>query len=222
MSSEVPGELRSSVDSLGDPEELVRRLRRDGYVFLRGLLPREGVLDLRRAILEVCQRHGWLSPGSSLLDGEKLLDETVFVHPMKIARISFPNNVKQTTPAHQDDVHIQGSFETYTSWIPLGDMPFSLGGLAVDVDGLGLDWHGTEHRAGDVLVFPSTATHKALPNLSGDRLRLSVDYRYTGLTHAVGEGSLKPHYHWQVPDLPVHVVPLTDARARVARSEENR
>ncbi|HET6486211.1 MAG TPA: phytanoyl-CoA dioxygenase family protein [Spirochaetia bacterium] len=305
MSDEV-GELRNSQDALSDAEELRRRLRRDGYIFLRGLLAREDVVELRRALLEVCQRHGWLSAGSQLLDARvsrpptqegsaefmpvyveiqkmeafhrfahqaalidpiaRLLDEPVFVHPMKIARISFPNNVQQTTPSHQDYVHIQGSFETYTSWIPLGDVPRSLGGLAIlagshklgilqpraaygagglglDVDSLGLPWHGTDYRAGDVLLFPSTAIHKALPNLSQDRLRLSVDYRYTGVTHAVGEGSLKPHYHWQVPELtyeniyrdwksedlkfywkklPLHVVPLTDAWAKMARGDDKR
>jgi hypothetical protein len=294
----------NSADSLNQPEELRRRMRRDGYLFLRGLLPGDEVLGLRRRILEICQRHGWLVPGVDLMEGrtqhpptmegredympvyaevqlmeefhllahhpaltetlEKLFEEPVLVHPMKIGRISFPKNVQNTTAAHQDYVHIQGSFETYTSWIPLGDVPRDLGGLAVlagshklgvlqpkqayGAGGLGLDtdqydlpWHGGEFQAGDALIFLANTIHKALPNLTEDRLRLSTDYRFTGISHAICETNLRLHFSWQVKELtfenlyknwkteslkyywkklPLHVVPPTEAWYHTARREE--
>ena len=202
-----------------------------------------------------------LAHDASLLDPVgKVLDEPVFVHPMKIGRISFPNNTRATTPEHQDYVHIQGSFDTYTSWIPLGDVPEELGGLAVlagshklgilpprpadgagglgvDTESYGLPWHGGDFRAGDVLLFPSNMVHKALPNLTADRLRLSVDYRFTGMSHGICESNLRMHYGGELPELtfenlyrhwktdhlkyywksqPLHIVPFTDAWHRGA------
>ena len=99
----------------------------------------------------------------------------------------FPENIRYTTPAHQDYIHIQGTEETYTAWIPLGDCPqyfgglavlagshkFSVlptkraegaGGLGVDTDHLNLTWVSTDYRIGDFLLFQSLAVHKALPN----------------------------------------------------------
>jgi hypothetical protein len=287
--------LVDSSRSLDAPEELRRRMRRDGYLFLPGLLPAGDIQSLRRRLLDICAAHGWLAPGSATGEARTaraptqegkpdywpvyrelqlceefhvlahhpslraplahLLEEEVFVHPMKIGRISFPRNAGATTPPHQDYVHIQGSFETYTSWVPLGDVPRELGGLAVlagshrlgilppraaaGAGGLGLadeipglSWHAGDFSAGDVLLFPSQLVHKALPNLTADRLRLSVDYRFTGVSHAVCESNLRLHYSWEIPDLtfetlyrswgredlkyywkklPLHVVPFTQA-----------
>ena len=43
-----------------DSEELRRRMDRNGYLFFRELLDPGQVQDLRRDVLEVCQRGGWL------------------------------------------------------------------------------------------------------------------------------------------------------------------
>lgn len=146
-----------------------------------------------------------------------LVQEPVFVHPRNIARVSFPNAAFFTTPAHQDFVHIQATPETYTAWIPLSDCPQVLGGLAVlagshrlgllpvhkangagglgvDTDGLGLEWHTSDYHAGDVLIFHSMLVHKALPNLTPDSLRLSADYRYQGVSQPIVADGLEPHY----------------------------
>jgi len=147
----------------------------------------------------------------------RLLAEEVLVHPRNIARLIFPQDEKYTTPAHQDWIHVQGTPETYTSWIPLSDCPFSLGGLVVmagshrsgifkthsayGAGGLGIDterlpfqWVGSEFRLGDVLIFHSHTVHKALPNRDPERLRLSVDYRYQGVSQPIAPGSLQPHH----------------------------
>jgi hypothetical protein len=58
-----------SNDLLGDPPSLRKRLRDDGYLFLRGILPRDDVMRVRQQILKICQEAGWLRPGSDLIDG---------------------------------------------------------------------------------------------------------------------------------------------------------
>ena len=155
----------------------------------------------------------------SILDVcDKLFGEPTLPHPRNIGRIMFPENIRYTTPAHQDYIHIQGTEETYTAWIPLGDCPqyfgglavlsgshkFSVlptiradgaGGLGVETDHLNLVWVSADYQIGDFLLFQSLAVHKALPNQTTDRLRLSVDYRYQGQSQPITEGSLLPHFN---------------------------
>jgi hypothetical protein len=241
------------------PTDLRARADQDGCVFFRGLLPPEPVLDLRRQILELCARHGFLAPETPLdaavaapevrcREGDpeymaayddiqrleafhalahqppllaalrNLFGEEVLVHPRNIARVMFPQNNDYTTPAHQDYVHIQGTEETWTAWIPLGDCPRELGGLevlpgshrfgalpvrsangagglGVETDGLGLEWAGGDFHCGDVLLFQSLCVHRGFNNQTPDRVRLSVDYRYQGVSQPLTEGSLLPHFN---------------------------
>ena len=58
-----------SNDLLHDPPALRKRLRDDGYLFLREILPEDDVIHLRRRILEFCREAGWLREGSELMDG---------------------------------------------------------------------------------------------------------------------------------------------------------
>src|SRR5690242_3652748 len=51
-----------------DPVELRRRAERDGYLFLPRLIPVAPLLGVRRQILAVCERHGFLAPGSNPSD----------------------------------------------------------------------------------------------------------------------------------------------------------
>ena len=55
--------LKAFVDSTeiaGDGAALGERMARDGYLFVRGLLPRAAVLDVRRQLLEIAGEGGWL------------------------------------------------------------------------------------------------------------------------------------------------------------------
>jgi ectoine hydroxylase-related dioxygenase (phytanoyl-CoA dioxygenase family) len=102
-------------------------------------------------------------------------------------------------------------------WMPLVDCPAELGGLAVlagshtlgilpvhaatgaggigiTTDKLGLSWHTSNFAAGDILLFHSHTIHKALPNVTSNRLRISVDYRYQGVSQPIVEDGLYPHY----------------------------
>lgn len=67
MGSPELGELRDS--SSLPVSELRARLREDGYIFLRGLLPREAVLAARLEILKHLQGQGLLKEGAALEEG---------------------------------------------------------------------------------------------------------------------------------------------------------
>jgi len=116
-----------------------------------------------------------------------------------VCRLVFPAALERTTPPHQDHFYIRGSTAMWTAWIPLGDCPISLGGLAVlpgsHTSGLrphdvgegnerAIDvsedagWAGASYRLGDVLLFNALTVHRALPNLTANRIRLSADFRY--------------------------------------------
>ena len=72
------------------------------------------------------------------------------------------------------------------------------GGLGIDTAPLeadGLYWVGGDYEIGDALFFHSHAVHKAMPNQTSDRIRLSVDYRYQGVSKPVTDGSLLPHFN---------------------------
>ena len=59
--------MRPFVDSTeiaGNGEVLRQRLAADGYLFLRGLLPRAAVMEVRQQLLELAAAGGWLKPGA--------------------------------------------------------------------------------------------------------------------------------------------------------------
>jgi hypothetical protein len=151
---------------------------------------------------------------------DAIVGEPLLVHPRKIARTSLPQD-DEYTPPHQDFRLIQGTVDTLTCWVPLGDCPASLGslrmlqgshhrglieadagkgpgGLQVEVDDDDTDWRTTDYRAGDVIVFTSLTVHGALRN-NENRLRFSADFRYQSLLEPVLAASLEPHYFPQVP-----------------------
>ena len=147
---------------------------------------------------------------------ERLLGGEVLAHPRKIGRITFPARQEESTPPHQDYPLIKGATRTYTLWMPLGDCPRSLGGLAilagsnqsgyrehVPMRGTGgtgvvlegdVEWHSSDMKAGDCLLFHSHTIHKALPNVSGKYLRISADNRYQLASDEVDPSSLLPHF----------------------------
>lgn len=250
---------RDATPLLGTPGAIRRQADEDGYLFFAGLIPAEPLLRVRRAIAEICARHGFLAEGSRPEDAiarpgvafregspeymaaydeiqclesfhvlahqppllaalRELFGEEVLVHPRNIARVMFPQNNLFTTPAHQDFVHIQGTEDTWTSWIPLGDCPrelgglevlpgshrhgvlptrsaYGAGGLGVDTEALGLEWVGGDFQNGDVLLFQSLCVHRGIDNQTPDRVRFSVDYRYQGVSRPVTESSLLPHFN---------------------------
>ena len=152
----------------------------------------------------------------------RVLGHEPLLHRRKIGRITFPQNVNQTIMAHQDFHYIRGTPRTYTLWLPLGDCPTELGSLAVlrgshragflehrrfpeknVAFGLpeetlpreeGIAWHGGDFALGDVLLFHAYTVHEALPNLTENRLRLSIDNRYQHPDEALEPGAMGTHY----------------------------
>jgi hypothetical protein len=113
-----------------------------------------------------------------------------FCYPLKLPRIVYPAALVPRQPGnvvHQDYRSVQDMF---TCWVPLGDVPPSLGGLAVEpgsqttsrvrhrpLESLEPGWLTADYRAGDVLVFHCLTTHAALPN-TDSRMRFSAEYRW--------------------------------------------
>jgi hypothetical protein len=65
--------MQDSSDLLGDTEALRARLAEDGYLYLRGALDPAAVLGLRRAMLGVLERHGWIRGGLALMEGQAVV-----------------------------------------------------------------------------------------------------------------------------------------------------
>ena len=61
--------FKESNKLLNDSSKLRKQLRDDGYLFFRGIIPKNEILQLRLQILEICQEAGWLRPDAKLMDG---------------------------------------------------------------------------------------------------------------------------------------------------------
>lgn len=153
----------------------------------------------------------------------KLCGGQVLPHPQKIARLWFPKYTAHTTPMHQDYIFFQGSVQTYTMWSPVGECPLELGPLAVlpgshklgrvrehhfslGAGGLAIveeelrqelgenfGWVSTDFGLGDAIIFNAHMVHQALPNLTEDRMRISLDNRSQDITMPIAEHMLTPH-----------------------------
>ncbi|MDA0334575.1 MAG: hypothetical protein O2782_05365, partial [bacterium] len=61
------------------------------------------------------------------------------------------------------------------------------------------DWHTTNYEAGDTLIFNSLLAHRALPNETADRMRVSLDNRYQSVHIPIAEQMLTPHLSGVAP-----------------------
>lgn len=255
----IQGELFDSSAHLTDPPKLRSDMEERGYVFIRGLFPPDELKSVRRDIVGVLGKNGWLDPEVDPMNAQSapgvgpyaesvhpeyapvydqilhlesfhtiphhprlvqlfrdLFDGEPLIHPRHITRVVFPNAIEETTPPHQDYVHIRGTRNTLTAWFPVGDCPRELGGLTVlegshkqgllptvgarGAGGCGIlveegdqNWVTTDFVAGDALVFLALTVHAGLPNLTRNRLRLSMDIRTSPVAEPVHPSSLLPH-----------------------------
>jgi len=145
-----------------------------------------------------------------------LLDSEILVHPRHIARMITGHRAMTPTPPHQDFPLIQGTANTWTCWIPLGDCPREMGGLsfllgshrqgyvpiqpskgaggiAVKLCPSEVRWAEDDYQAGDIVVFTSHMIHKGLRCQDKELIRLSLDIRYQSGKESVEMRSLFPH-----------------------------
>lgn len=163
------GELRDSSPLRGDPAALRRRIADDGYLLLRGALPREQVLAARAEFCAKLAAVGLIDRRYPVTDaiysgsnaGLGTIDRKAFAHDLRtgpairaltqqgpiiafyeqflggpILPFSFiwVRTVRPgaATGCHYDWVYMgRGTRNLYTSWLPIGPVPFSDGPLAV-------------------------------------------------------------------------------------------
>ncbi|MEU4197032.1 phytanoyl-CoA dioxygenase family protein [Kribbella sp. NPDC026611] len=186
-----------------DRGALRRRLMRDGYLYLSGLLDPVVVLAFREYYLgltgAVTDRASYrrvlfeeVVPGPEYaafcaqpaLKGwfEWFLGGTPFLHRRKIIRQTAPgeNGIGTATQAHYDLVYLRGgSDQVLSAWIPLGDCPVERGGLTY--------LEASHHRvlaeeAAGRLKRPAASITADLP-----RLATSYDARWLVADYAAGD-----------------------------------
>jgi hypothetical protein len=184
-----------------DLPRLRARLRRDGYLFLTGLLEPEAVLEFRRYYFEltgaVTDRASYrkvlfdqIVPGPEYaafcaqLRGwfEWFLGGEPFLHKRKIIRQTAPGEkgIGTATQAHYDLVYLRGgSDQVLSAWIPLGDCPVDRGGLTY--------LEGSHHRvlqeeASGRLKRPAASITADLPALAEE-----YDARWLVTDYAAGD-----------------------------------
>lgn len=161
-------------------------------------LPREPVraVKMRDAFGDPGYRRILADPGFNMIAFTSPMADLArswapgFCYPLKLPRIVYPAAVVPRQPGsvvHQDFRSVQDMF---TCWVPLGNVPQSLGGLAVEPGSqstsrvrhrpfghLEPGWLTADYRTGDVLVFHYLTTHAALPN-KDNSMRFSAEYRW--------------------------------------------
>jgi len=136
-------------------------------------------------------RLPYLSPLRQLV--RLILGSGAFSYPFKVLRTVYPERRRAPVTlgryVHQDYQN-SGVQDMLTTWLPLMDIPASLGGLAVQPGShLGgpvrprllqagePGWVTTDYRPGDVLLFHCMTAHAALPN-HAELIRISTDCRW--------------------------------------------
>lgn len=151
-------------------------------------------------------------------------DKDVFVYPMKMARISTPGKIGYETPPHQDARSHAAGPTMAGIWIALHDISEQMGRLKIlprshtrgvrpvtTSAGVGnvqceiypeeTQWHVSDVKAGDVIVFHACTVHAAQPNTSGHTVRMSVDTRFCDYGAPVSSINLAPHHGWRIAGL---------------------
>src|SRR6185503_21029102 len=68
--AEQVGQLQSSNASINDPARLRQDMAQNGYLYFRGLGPKDRILQLRREILNIIGDAGWVDTSVDLMEGK--------------------------------------------------------------------------------------------------------------------------------------------------------
>ena len=154
----------------------------------------------------------------------RLAGKPAWVYPIKMARIATPRMLGYETPPHQDAYSHHAGPTMAGIWVALHDVDSSMGRVKVlpgshkggvrdvfqaqGVGGVQCEiydhetlWHVSDFEQGDVLIFNSAMVHKAEPNTSDSKVRLSVDTRFCDYGAPVFSTNLEPHHGWRIPGL---------------------
>jgi hypothetical protein len=154
----------------------------------------------------------------------RLAGKQAWVYPIKMARIATPRMLGYETPPHQDAYSHHAGPTMAGIWVALHDVDSSMGRVKVlpgshkggvrkvlEAQGVGgvqceiyeheTLWHVSDFDKGDVLIFNSATVHKAEPNTSEYKVRLSVDTRFCDYGAPVFSTNLEPHHGWRIPGL---------------------
>jgi Phytanoyl-CoA dioxygenase (PhyH) len=169
----------------------------------------------------------------------RLFGEPFFCQPRRVPRLVYPSAVNELseTAAHQDCPYVQGTLDTLTTWIPLGDVSRDDGSLevmqgshhdgirqifggglyrcaATAVEVASVRWRGGDLECGDVLIFTCLTVHRARPNNSS-MVRLSMDCRFQPTASSVCSAVLEPAFFPHVADWPDLLPPEARSAYRV-------
>lgn len=145
LSPQAFGELRATPEPLAPSTDLHARMIEDGYLFLPGLLDPEQVLGVQRLVTERISQGGNResshdlalnnAPLAKLLYSGKMIEfyEKLLGGPVKHFDHTWfravPGGGHGTYP-HCDIVYMgRGTFNLFTAWTPIGDVPLEVGGL---------------------------------------------------------------------------------------------
>jgi ectoine hydroxylase-related dioxygenase (phytanoyl-CoA dioxygenase family) len=154
----------------------------------------------------------------------RLAGREAWVYPIKMARIATPRMLGYETPPHQDAYSHHAGPTMAGVWVALHDVDSSMGRVKVlpgshkggvrpvfEAQGVGgvqceiyeheRQWHVSDFEQGDILIFNSATVHKAEPNSSESKVRLSVDTRFCDYGAPVFSTNLEPHHGWRIPGL---------------------
>lgn len=154
----------------------------------------------------------------------RLAGKEAWVYPIKMARIATPRMLGYETPPHQDAYSHHAGPTMAGIWVALHDVDSTMGRVKVlpgshkggvrkvlEAQGVGgvqceiyeheTLWHVSDFEKGDVLIFNSATVHKAEPNTSESKVRLSVDTRFCDYGAPVFSTNLEPHHGWRIPGL---------------------
>ncbi len=155
---------------------------------------------------------------------DTLQGKASFVYPIKMARISTPNNSGFETPPHQDAYSHNAGPTMAGIWVALHDVTDQMGRLKIlprshkqgvrtvgPADGVGgvqceifpeeTTWHVSNVEKGDVILFHSCTIHKAEPNTAEKLVRISIDTRFCDYGAPVSSINLEPHHSWNIEEL---------------------
>ncbi|KAJ5121741.1 hypothetical protein N7526_008678 [Penicillium atrosanguineum] len=101
--------------------DLRQRYEKDGYLFLKGLIPREDVLKARHEYFTMMLPTGVLEQGSQPVEG--------IFSPHKSPE-EFPGIGAGGAGVHYDQIFLRhGEPTSITAWVPIGDIKVTGGGL---------------------------------------------------------------------------------------------